>query len=164
MLYRPRLALLVAAALLSACASQSGTTTASSTSGGKTAATNSGKGAAQQTAQQADPASPGGRKVMSKDGTFEGEIVGTPAKKSKFGKLQIGMSQRQVEDLIGNPSDTKTYTTGKAWVPFYFGKDAYRFETFYKKEGRLTFVGGGISGTSGKLLRITVDTKEDGYQ
>ncbi|GHD69231.1 outer membrane protein assembly factor BamE [Jeongeupia chitinilytica] len=163
MFHRPRLALLAAALLLGACANQSATTSsAPASNGGKTAATGTGKAAAQQ--QQAEAATPGARKVMSKDGTFEGEIVGTPAKKSKFGKLQIGMSQRQVEDLIGNPSDTKTYTTGKAWVPFYFGKDAYRFETFYKKEGRLTFVGGGVSGTSGKLLRITVDTKEDGYQ
>ncbi|AOY01400.1 outer membrane protein assembly factor BamE [Jeongeupia sp. USM3] len=163
MFRRPRLALLAAALLLAACANQPGTTASSSTAsnGGKAAAAN-GKAAAQQ--PQPDAPTPGGRKVMSKDGTFEGEIVGTPAKKSKFGKLQIGMSQRQVDDLIGTPSDTKTYTTGKAWVPFYFGKDAYRFETYYKKEGRLTFVGGGVTGTSGKLLRITVDTKEDGYQ
>ncbi|BCL77320.1 hypothetical protein JHS3_30560 [Jeongeupia sp. HS-3] len=162
MFHRPRLALLATALLLAACANQSGTTASSTpaSNGGKTTGAN-GKAAAQQ---QADAPTPGGRKVMSKDGTFEGEIVGTPAKKSKFAKLQIGMSQRQVEDLIGNPSDTKTYTTGKAWVPFYFGKDAYRFETYYKKEGRLTFVGGGVTGTSGKLLRITVDTKEDGYQ
>ncbi|WP_432722185.1 hypothetical protein R0381_001826 [Jeongeupia wiesaeckerbachi] len=162
MFHRPHLALLTAALLLAACANQSGTQTSSApaSNGGKAAASNGGKTAA----PQADASTPGGRKVMSKDGSYEGEIVGTPAKKSKFAKLQIGMSQRQVEDTIGNPSDTKTYTTGKAWVPFYFGKDAYRFETYYKKEGRLTFVGGGISGTSGKLLRITVDTKEDGYQ
>jgi hypothetical protein len=90
--------------------------------------------------------------------------VGAPSSASKFAKLQIGMSQRQVEDLIGKPSDMKTYATGKAWIPFYFGKDAYRYETFYKDEGRLTFEGGGVTGTSEKLIRVTVDTTEDGYQ
>jgi hypothetical protein len=50
-------------------------------------------------------------------------------------KLRIGMRQKEVHDLIGMPNDSNTYTTGKTFIPFYFGKDAYRFETFYKKEG-----------------------------
>jgi hypothetical protein len=93
----------------------------------------------------------------------DGTVVGTPAKNSKFAKLKIGMGRREVEDLIGQPNDQHTYTTGKAFIPFYFGKDAYRFETFYKKEGSLTFEGGGVTGTSGKLIRITVDTNATGY-
>jgi hypothetical protein len=151
---------IVSLALLFGCASQQAKT--------NTAATNS--PASAETAQKAksptataEPATAGVRKVKSKEG-LEGEIVGTPAAKSKFAKLQIGMPQRQVEDLIGAPSDMKTYVTGKAWIPFYFGKDTYRFETFYKHEGRLTFEGGSVTGSSGKLIRITVDTSEDGYQ
>ncbi|MFM0039928.1 hypothetical protein PQQ53_19275 [Paraburkholderia strydomiana] len=96
-------------------------------------------------------------------GKADGEIVGAPAKNSKFAKLRIGMGQREVEDLIGVPNDTHSYTTGKAFIPFYFGKDAYRIETFYKKEGSLTFQGGGITGSSGVLIRVSVDTKADGY-
>ena len=90
-------------------------------------------------------------------------IVGTPAKNSKFAKLRIGMGRKEVEDLIGQPNDQHAYTTGKAFIPFYFGKDAYRFQTFYKKEGSLTYEGGGITGTSGKLIRINVDTAATGY-
>ena len=93
----------------------------------------------------------------------DGAIVGTPAKNSKFAKLKIGMGKKEVEDLIGPANDMKSYATGKAWIPFYFGKDAYRFETFYKKEGSLTFEGGGITGTSGKLIRVTVDVNSTGY-
>jgi hypothetical protein len=93
----------------------------------------------------------------------DGTVVGTPAKNSKFAKLKIGMGRQEVEDLIGMPNDQHTYTTGKAFIPFYFGKDAYRFETFYKKEGSLTYEGGGVTGTSGKLIRITVDTSATGY-
>ncbi len=111
-----------------------------------------------------EPANGSVRKVMSKDGSFEGEIIGTPAPKSKFSKLQIGMSQRQVEDLTGQPSDMKTYTTGKSFIPFYFGGDAWRLETYYKKEGRLTYIGGGVAGSNPKLLRITVNANESGYQ
>lgn len=99
------------------------------------------------------------RRVQSKDGDFQGELVGAAAAGSKFSKLQIGMSRRQVEDIIGQPSDQKTYMTGKAWTPFYFGNDRVRMETFYKKEGRLTYAKNGE-----KLFRITVDTGEDGYQ
>lgn len=96
-------------------------------------------------------------------GNLDGEIVGTPAKNSKFAKLRIGMGRKEVQDLIGTPNDTHSYTTGKAFIPFYFGKDAYRIETFYKKEGSLTFEGGGVTGTSGVLIRVKVDTAADGY-
>ena len=110
-------------------------------------------------------ASTGGtQKVKSKDGEVEGEIIGMPGAKSKFAKLQIGMGQQQVQDLIGIYSDRKAYTTVKAWIPFYYSKDAYRFEAFYKGEGRLTFEGGGITGTSGRLIRIEVDPNESGYE
>ena len=93
----------------------------------------------------------------------DGEIIGTPAKNSKFAKLKIGMVRKEVEDLIGTPNDEHSYTSGKAWIPFYFGKDAYRFQTFYKKEGTLTYEGGGVTGTSMKLIRVSVDTTERGY-
>jgi len=93
----------------------------------------------------------------------DGEIIGMPAKNSKFAKLKIGMVRKEVEDLIGVPNDQHSYASGKAWIPFYFGKDAYRFQTFYKSEGSLTYEGGGITGTSMKLIRVSVDTTERGY-
>ena len=73
------------------------------------------------------------------------------------------MGQKEVQDLIGMPNDSHSYSTGKAFIPFYFGKDAFRFETFYKKEGSLTFQGGGVTGISGVLIRVSVDTTSDGY-
>lgn len=104
------------------------------------------------------------RYVKSRDGSFDGEIWGTPAKNSKFTSLQIGMSQAEVEDKIGRPSDMKTYVTGKAWIPFYFGNDAHRYETFYKGQGSLIYTGGGIGGGRGQLVGINHDASEDGYQ
>lgn len=104
------------------------------------------------------------RYVKSRDGSFDGEIWGAPVKNSKFAGLQIGMSQAEVEDKIGRPSDMKAYMTGKAWIPFYFGTDGHRFETFYKGQGTLIYTGGGIAGGRGVLVGINHDATEDGYQ
>lgn len=104
------------------------------------------------------------RYVKSRDGSFDGEIWGTPAKNSKFTALQIGMSQGEVESKIGQGSDMRTYMTGKAWIPFYFGTDGHRFEIFYKGQGSLIYTGGGVGGGRGVLVGINHDATEDGYQ
>mgnify|MGYP001032579092 CR=1 FL=1 len=96
---------------------------------------------------------------------WEGEISGTPAAGSKFTKLQIGMSMKQVTDLIGPPTDQGAYVTGKAWIPFYFGSDRHRYEMVYKGQGRLVFAGGSVGDyTSGHLISIIHNAKEGGYR
>ena len=85
-------------------------------------------------------------------------IVSTPARGSKFSKIKLGMSPQHVIDTIGGPTDQKSYRTAKSWLPYYYGNDGFRRELIYKSEGRLTF------GGNGKLITITVDTTEDGYE
>jgi len=80
------------------------------------------------------------RDVKTKDG-IEGTIVGTPAKKSKFAKLAIGMKQVQVENLIGRPDDVSSHITGKQFRPFYFGGDTQRIEAYYKNGSSRNRVG-----------------------
>ena len=92
-----------------------------------------------------------------------GDVVGTPAPGSKFSKIQVGMYSKQVMDLIGAPTDQKSYATGKAFIPFHFGGDNYRTEYLYKGEGKLTFSGGGIGNSAQKLIKIIVDPTESGY-
>lgn len=104
------------------------------------------------------------RRVKSEDGTFDGEIIGTPEPNSKFAKLRIGMGQRQVEDMIGRPNDEDTYITGKSFIPFYFGGDNYRMETFYKNEGQLTYSPSHFGGTANVLMRIEVNSNATGYR
>lgn len=106
--------------------------------------------------------SPNGRVVKSKDGTIEGEIIGKPAPKSKFAKLQIGMTPEEVEKLIGKADDTDTHTTGKAFIPFHFGGDKRRMEAFYKHEGQLTFSNTNNFVAPNALIIIAVDTKATG--
>jgi len=76
---------------------------------------------------------------------------------SLFAPLEIGMSQRQVTDLIGPPMDQRVLTSGKQWIPFYFGSDLTRTVYFYKDEGRLVFDG------AQRLYGIEYDPAEDGY-
>ena len=117
--------------------------------------------AAQPAAKPAATASaPVTRTVKSRNGAFDGEIVGTVASNSRFAKLQIGMTMREVSDLIGAADDMLRHETGKRWIPFYFGNDAQRIQTMYKGEGCLSFTGGNIYGGGGnELLRIEVAPK-----
>ncbi|WP_341891741.1 hypothetical protein [Variovorax sp. YR752] len=105
-----------------------------------------------------------GRTVKGMNG-YEGEITGNPARNSKFTRLQIGMSTKQVTDLAGQPTDQGAYMTGKAWIPFYFGSDRHRFEMTYKGQGRLIFAGGGMGDfSSGNLIWIIHNANESGYR
>jgi hypothetical protein len=97
---------------------------------------------------------------------YEGEITGKPAKNSKFTTLQIGMPMKQVTDLIGQPTDQGAYITGKAFIPFYFGGDTYRYEMAYKGLGRLVFAGGSMMGNmgGGNLIWIIHNSNDSGYR
>jgi len=105
----------------------------------------------------------GARKVRSADGAIDGQIYGTPAPRSKFAKLQIGMPMKQVTDLIGQPTDTDAHVTGKAFIPFYFGGDTAQVELFYKNEGSLTFTGAHFAAAPNRLAEIHVNPAETGY-
>jgi len=137
--------ILTAAVLMTGCANQPASTSSSS----DTANTSANK----TTQTSASPA-------KTKENQPEGEIIGTPAKSSKFAKLQLGHTFREVSDLIGAPDDILRHETGKRWIPYYFGSDAQRLQVLYKSEGCLTYTGGNVfGGGSNKLIRITVDPK-----
>ncbi len=98
------------------------------------------------------------RIVKSRDGRFDGEMIGTPTPGSKFSRLQIGMQFNEVTKLIGGPTNMHTSETGKRWIPFYFGNDATRLQADYSGEGCLTFTGGSVfGGGTNELIRITAD-------
>lgn len=86
-------------------------------------------------AAKAAPAKDSGKK----EAAAESAIVGKPAPGSKFAKLKIGMTLKQVDKLIGPPSSEWQRPTGKAHIPFYFGPDRWVIERAYKREGTLTF-------------------------
>ena len=106
----------------------------------------------------AAPAANGGRTVKSRDGSFSGEIIGTPAPGSRFARLAIGMDVIEAQKMVGRiPDEQHTYESGKRWIPFYFGNDARRMQMLYKGEGCLVFTAGGGFSSGGDLIQIQVD-------
>ncbi|MBS1161405.1 MAG: hypothetical protein H6R15_3824 [Proteobacteria bacterium] len=100
------------------------------------------------------------RMMKSRDGTFEGEVYGNPPANSKWAKLQIGMEQPEVERILGGSSnDVRTMPTGKAFIPFYFGTDRYRYEVVYHGQGSVSYTGGSWGGGRGILMMINYDPK-----
>jgi hypothetical protein len=98
-------------------------------------------------------------------GDWDGEITGVAAPGSPFSQLQIGMPLRQVTDIAGRPTDEGAYITGKAFIPFYYGSDRYRYELVYKGLGRLIFAGGaGVDHSGAHLIWIINSAAETGYR
>ena len=106
------------------------------------------------------------REVESQDGSYTGEIIGTPAEGSKFAQLRIGMSMQDVQEIMdGTPDRFHTYESGKRWIPFYFGNDARRMQVLYRNEGCLIFTDGNVwGGAGGELVQIEVDPSGACYQ
>ena len=101
---------------------------------------------------------PGVKTVTSVDGTYTGEIIGRIKPGSKFAKVKIGMTMAEVQKLIRVPDDMNRHETGKRWIPFYYGNDSQRIQTYYSGEGCLTYTGGNVFGSGeNQLIRIWVD-------
>ena len=93
------------------------------------------------------------------------EAISTPIPaESKFAPVVVGWSRARVHDTIGKPTDSRSYSTGKSWIPFYFGSDAVRVEDLYKGEGRIIYAGGTGLGNQGyTVYTIVYDPNESGY-
>jgi len=137
--------------------------------------------ASKQPAQESAPAAPAaaapstaasttstpkGKAVKSRDGKFEGEVIGQTRPGSKFARLQIGMQMSEVQNVFGRaPDRLHTYESGKRWIPFYFGNDARRMQVLYKGEGCLIFTDGNAwGGAGGDLVTIEHDASGGCYQ
>lgn len=106
---------------------------------------------------------PGSGTKVTGIGGFEGEIVGKPAKNSKFTQLQIGMTNEQVLRLIGDPTTEASQLTAKAYIPFFKVADRNRMMYVYKGQGRLVFSGGAYQNYKvGRLLYIIHNPNESG--
>lgn len=96
---------------------------------------------------------PGSQKPSEKPVALKSPI---PADCS-LSKIAEGMGQGQVFDILGPPKDQEVYTTGKQYIPFYFGSDVVRTVYYYKGLGQIHF-------TSGRVVEIMYDPTEDGYR
>jgi hypothetical protein len=71
----------------------------------------------------------------------------------KFAKLKIGMTMKQVEELIGAPDWSWQQFTGEESTPYYTGTDRQLVQYTYKSEGMLTF----SSSQEPMLIRMLVN-------
>ena len=76
---------------------------------------------------------------------------------SPLAKVKMGMPQSQVYDLIGQPTSTRVFPSGKSFIPFYYGPDTHRKGAFFKGLGRVVFSG------ADQVVEIEYDPTEDGY-
>jgi hypothetical protein len=73
-----------------------------------------------------------------------------------FAKIQSGMNEVEVRKLLGEPTSSKDYMTGKQFLPWNFGRDASRQEWTYKGKGLVTFSRNAATGSL-KVLKVTYD-------
>jgi hypothetical protein len=83
--------------------------------------------------------------------------VGKPAPAgSPLSKVQVGMNDSDVRNVLGSPDKANGYVTGKAFVPFYYGGDTSRTDWIYSGQGRVVFSRNQWSGAL-KVIRVDYD-------
>ena len=70
-----------------------------------------------------------------------------------FSKVREGMDDAEVTGLLGQPSSTREYASGKQWIPGYMGSDIGRVEYVYKGQGRITLSRNRYTGRL-KVIRV----------
>jgi hypothetical protein len=84
-----------------------------------------------------------------------------PPPGSRLAKVQLGMDDSQVRQIMGEPTGMNSYVTGKAFIPYYYGTDTSRMDWKYKGEGRVVFSRNAYSGHL-KVVRVDYDPHETG--
>jgi hypothetical protein len=81
-----------------------------------------------------------------------------------LGKIAVGMSQQQVNDLLGPPTAQTQRMTGKQWQPFNYGaRDLQRMVYLYKGVGRVEFSLKSAYEGVFRVIAVTPDPNETGY-
>ena len=78
---------------------------------------------------------------------------------SAFSKVVMRSSEVEVRKVLGEPDNTTSYMTGKIFIPFYFGTDAFRADWLYEGQGRITF-SRGAWGDQHKVIAIKYNKNE----
>lgn len=83
---------------------------------------------------EAAPAAAAG-KAPAKDQAGRPAPAGSP-----LAKVTKGMADSDVRRILGEPDSSKSYETGKRWIPGYgaWATDQSRTEYIYKGQGRIT--------------------------
>lgn len=83
-------------------------------------------------------------------------VSAPPPPGSEFARIEVGMDDEEVRELLGRPARQTAYHTFKAWVPFYQGGDDRRYQWRYPGKGRVTFNQNRYSGDL-QVIRVEYD-------
>lgn len=72
-------------------------------------------------------------------------VVTAPAS-SPMSQVTPGMSDVDVRKILGEPTRTRSYQTGKQYIPWYFGSDTSRTAYTYVGQGEVVFSNNRYSG------------------
>lgn len=75
-------------------------------------------------------------------------------------QVRDGMDRAAVTQAAGEPTDSCTHITGKAFIPLYPGNDKEITELHYKGQGRVILSGGGVKP---QVIRVEIDPAEVGH-
>ena len=82
---------------------------------------------------------------------------------SPFAKIQNGMDFGQACALIGQPTSTSVYQTGKAWIPFHYGGDNTCTKAHYKGIGTITLSQNNAFSSGYSVMEVDYDPSEPGF-
>jgi hypothetical protein len=58
---------------------------------------------------------------------------------SPMAQITTGMTEIDVRKILGEPTRSRSYMTGKAWIPWYYGSDTARTAWTYAGQGEVVF-------------------------
>jgi hypothetical protein len=114
-----------------------------------------------RTVEGAAPAPAAAPAASSSSAAAAAPAARAPAPGSKLARVQVGMSEAQVIEILGPPTSQQNYVTGKAWIPWYYGPDTSRLDYRYKGVGLISFSRNRYSGAA-QVVRVDADPNEDG--
>ena len=56
-----------------------------------------------------------------------------------FEKVKYDMTDAQVKQILGAPTSTQAYVSGKTFIPYYYGTEGSREAWSYKGKGQIVF-------------------------
>jgi hypothetical protein len=80
---------------------------------------------------------------------------------SKLARVTVGMTESQVQEILGAPTTQQSYFSGKVFIPW--GKESARMDYRYKGVGIVVFSQNRYSGNK-TVIRTIYDPNEDGVK
>jgi len=76
-----------------------------------------------------------------------------------FEKVKYDMTDAQVKQILGAPTSTQAYVSGKTFIPYYYGTEGSREAWYYKGKGQIVFSRNRWNGTL-TVIEVVYDPKQ----